>query len=97
MTSLIRSKEEKMCVCVCGGRGHSVPHFMELFLIPLGASIGYLRVCGRARGLLFQLGRPALCCAEWHYGIRGGQVKQCVLWQLGESEHHRAHSLSVFM
>lgn len=53
-----------MCVCVCGGRGHSVPHFMELFLIPLGASIGYLRVCGRARGLLFQLGRPALCVVQ---------------------------------
>lgn len=30
---------------MCGGRGHNVSHFMELFLIPLGASIGYLCVC----------------------------------------------------
>lgn len=41
VTSLIRDKEEKMCV----GWGGSVPHFIELFLIPLGASIGYLFVC----------------------------------------------------
>lgn len=80
MTSLIRDEEEKMCVC--GGRGHNVPHFMELFLIPLGASIGYLCVC-----VGYYFSRGILRCAEWHYGIRGGQVKQCVLWQLWESEH----------
>lgn len=83
-----------MCVW---GQGAQCSHFMELFLIPLGAC-----VCACVCWLLFQLERPVVCCAEWHYGIRGGQVKQCVFSVAAQGERTSLSSactlsLSLFM
>lgn len=62
----MKQKTERECVCV-----FVCTHFMELFLIPLGASFGYVCV-SVCVWLLCQLRCPVLCRAALWEGRSSG-------------------------